>query len=151
MRKLAVLLLVTVLLTSGGVMLANDAPYGLPSLPPLPGIDSGDFSQGIGVYGISPSIAPNGFMMVFLGTQFPITVSQIDMVNWTTVRLVEWVPGRGWMVYNLSGWHGTGSVTVNFYTGVRGLHILIAWVDNNHNNQVEPGELTLPPLFVQVI
>lgn len=155
MRNILLTLLLTVALATGATgaatTMANPEPPPLPSMPPFPGIDAQDFSTTGGVYGISPRISPSGLFVVFRGTQFPVTISRIDISGPTLVVLAEWLPSGRWVLYNLSGWYPNGSVTVNFFAGMRGTHFLVAWVDNNHNGAVEAGELTIPWLTVQVL
>ncbi|HIC95126.1 TPA: hypothetical protein EYP12_00690 [Candidatus Bipolaricaulota bacterium] len=126
----------------------------LPSLPPFPGIGYDDFGQGQGsgplTLAIMPTISPNGFRTVWLGTSFPITISGIDAANFTAVFIAEWQPSGMWSLYNFSGWHPSGQVTANWVGNLRGTYYIIAWVDNNHNWSVDFGELTIPWLTVQV-
>jgi hypothetical protein len=154
MKKLMGLLLVAVLLAGvGGVCLANAAQTSseeAPSAPPIPGINKDFTEKQMVITGVSPTINPGGFVTVFPGTQFRITISGIDMFNWTRVVLFEWIPYVGWTAYDLSGWHYTGQASVRCYAGRRGLHYFTAWVDNNHNGWYDPGELT-PYLRVLVI
>ena len=150
MRILLTMLLMAVLTMGVAGAAMADPPPPLPSMPPFPGIDPQDINATGSVYGISPTISPRGFLTVFRGTQFPVTISRIDILRPTVVVLAERLPDGRWTLYNLSGWYPNGNVTVNFFAGMRGLHFLIAWVDNNHNGAVDLGELTIPWLAVLV-
>ena len=150
----------------GGPGVVNPLPFQTPmTLPPFPGIDPSDFNPvpgaGMGAPGMfqtmaigstvaPPAISPSGQVNIWLGASFPLTISNIDTFNWTQVQVAEFMPAGFWRLYNVSGFHPAGRMTLNFIGDSRGTHIVMVWADNNHNGWVDNGELALPALAVNV-
>jgi hypothetical protein len=95
-------------------------------------------------------MTPNGYVNAVLGSSFPLNISQIDTMNWTKVQVAEYLPAGYWTVFDFSGYFPTGSKALNWYADSTGTHIVIAWVDNNHNGLADPGEISIPWLTVNV-
>ena len=137
---------------------SSNSPQAPDELPPFPGMDDGDLEQAPAEEGmcetiivppLQPTLSPSGFLTTGLFSYLPVTISGIAP-TWTRVQIAEWTFWTGWVMVDLTGFYLSGSVTVTFFADSPGPHVLVAWVDNNHNNSVDPGEVT-QYLFIMVV